>query len=78
MLLMKMAMWLLWIIRLSFFPKHSVHHLREKETDNARVVCASIRYGADTSNPLTKALPGMVTLAFGEDVYVEATVQGAK
>lgn len=61
---------------LIFFPKPSVHRLRAKESDNARVVCASIHYGADTSNPLTNALPGMVALAFGEDEYVEATVKG--
>lgn len=61
---------------LIFFPKPNVHHLRAKESDNARVVCASIRYGADTSNPLTNALPAMVTLAFADDEYVQATVNG--
>lgn len=61
---------------LIFFPKPSIHRLRAKKTDNARVVCASIRYGADTNNPLTNALPGMVTLAFVEDEYIEAAVRG--
>lgn len=61
---------------LIFFPKPSIHRLRAKESDNARVVCASVRYGADTSNPLTNALPGMVTLAFSENEYVLATVNG--
>lgn len=61
---------------LIFFPKPSFHSLRAKETDNARVVCASIRYGADANNPLTNALPGIVALPFEEDEYVEATVRG--
>lgn len=61
---------------LIFFPKPNVHRLRAKESDNARVVCASIRYGADTSNPLTNALPAMVILEFAEDEYVQATVNG--
>ncbi|WP_438969759.1 AraC family transcriptional regulator [Methylophaga sp.] len=61
---------------LIFFPKPNVHRLRAKESDNATIVCASIKYGADTSNPLTNALPNMVTLSFEDDQYVEASVNG--
>lgn len=61
---------------LIFFPKPSIHRLRAKESDNANLVCASIKYGSDTSNPLTNALPSMVTLSFEDDHYVAASVKG--
>ncbi len=61
---------------LIFFPKPNIHRLRATESDNATIVCASIKYGADTSNPLTNALPNMVTLSFEDDQYVEASVNG--
>jgi AraC-like DNA-binding protein len=61
---------------LVFFPKPSIHRLRVKENDNANIVCASIKYGANTSNPLTNALPNMVMLSFEDDDYIESFVKG--
>ncbi len=61
---------------LIFFPRPKTHRLWVKESDMVSMVCASIRYGADTSNPLTNALPEMVVLEFEQDDYVAATAQG--
>jgi AraC-like DNA-binding protein len=61
---------------LIFYPRPKVHKLRAVESDNAELVCASIQYGADTSNPLTNALPEMVVLNFEDDDYVASAAQG--
>lgn len=61
---------------LIFYPRPKAHKLRATESDNAELVCASIKYGADASNPLTNALPDMVVLCFEEDGYIASAAQG--
>jgi AraC-like DNA-binding protein len=61
---------------LIFYPQPKSHQLRAIETDDAQLVCASIQYGADASNPLTKSLPEMVVLNIGEEDYIAAAVEG--
>jgi len=61
---------------LIFYPRPELHRLRAVESDNAQLVCASIQYGADSSNPLTNALPDMVVLDIEEDGYIASAAQG--
>lgn len=61
---------------LIFYPKPKLHKLQAVESDNAKLVCASIKYGADTSNPLTNALPEMVILNFEDDDYIASAARG--
>jgi AraC-like DNA-binding protein len=61
---------------LIFYPRPESHQLRALESDNAKIVCASIQYGADTSNPLTNALPDMIVLEIEEDGYIASAAQG--
>ncbi len=61
---------------LIFYPRPKRHKLRAVESDKAELVCASIQYGADTSNPLTNALPEMVVLNFEDDDYIASAAKG--
>jgi AraC-like DNA-binding protein len=61
---------------LIFYPRPKVHKLRAVESDNAELVCASIQYGADASNPLTNALPELVILYFDDDDYIASAAKG--
>lgn len=61
---------------LIFYPQPKLHQLRAVESDQAQLVCATIQYGADASNPLTKALPEMVVLNIDEKGYIAAAVEG--
>lgn len=61
---------------LIFYPRPTKHRLSVRDSDMVSMVCASIRYGADSSNPLTNALPEMVVLNFDQDDYVASTAQG--
>lgn len=61
---------------LIFYPQPKLHQLRAVESDQAQLVCATIQYGADASNPLTKALPEMVVLNIDDEGYIAAAVEG--
>ena len=49
-----------------FFPRPTQHRLIAEEKDAAQLVCASVRYGTGTSNPLANALPPIMIVKFGE------------
>ncbi len=45
-----------------FYPRPAAHRLMADEADNAQVVCATIKYGTGTKNPLANALPELLTI----------------
>lgn len=49
---------------LLFYPKPTQHRLMADETDKARLVCATIRYGSGANNPLANALPAAIMISF--------------
>ncbi len=49
-----------------FFPRPAQHRLMAEEEDNAQVVCATVRYGTGTKNPLANALPTLVVIKLAE------------
>ena len=49
-----------------FFPIPTKHRLIAEENDAAQLVCASVRYGTGTSNPLANALPPIMVVKFSE------------
>jgi AraC-like DNA-binding protein len=61
---------------LIYYPRPHFHQLRAVENDQAQLVCASIKYGADADNPLTQALPEMVVLELDRDDYITSAAQG--
>lgn len=61
---------------LIYYPRPHFHQLRAVESDQAELVCASIKYGADASNPLTLALPEMVVLEIDRNDYITSAAQG--
>ncbi|WP_344795801.1 AraC family transcriptional regulator [Litoribacillus peritrichatus] len=58
-----------------FYPKPSVHELRAEQGDDANVVCATIRYGTGSNNPLANALPPFVAITLSDDVALKNTAQ---
>lgn len=45
-----------------FFPRPAQHRLMAEEEDNAQVVCATIKYGTGSKNPLANALPSLIAI----------------
>lgn len=48
---------------LVFIPRPSVHRLIADKADQAEIVCACIRYGTSSHNPLANALPPLLVLS---------------
>lgn len=49
-----------------FFPRPAQHRLMASEEDNAQVVCATVKYGTGTKNPLANALPSLLVIKLAE------------
>lgn len=49
-----------------FFPRPAQHRLMAEEEDNAQVVCATIKYGTGSKNPLANALPSLINIKLAE------------
>lgn len=49
-----------------FFPRPAQHRLMAEEEDNAQVVCATVKYGTGSKNPLANALPSLLTIKLAE------------
>lgn len=49
---------------LLFYPRPTSHRLMADEADRARLVCATIRYGSGSNNPLANALPAAILISF--------------
>lgn len=49
-----------------FFPRPASHRLMAEERDEAQLVCASIRYGTGTKNPLANALPALMVIKLSD------------
>lgn len=47
---------------LIFLPRPQWHRLFVDEADGAHVVCANVRFGSEGGNPITQALPDLVSL----------------
>jgi AraC-like DNA-binding protein len=60
---------------LVFFPRPTAHRLMAEEADQAEIVCASIRYGTGSQNPLAHALPSRLVLPLGGLGRLQATIE---
>lgn len=49
-----------------FFPRPAQHRLMAEEEDNAQVVCATVKYGTGSKNPLANALPSLLIIKLAE------------
>lgn len=49
-----------------FYPTPSRHRLKAVRSDNAHVVCATIKYGSQADNLISNALPVCVSVALAE------------
>ncbi|MEQ8409065.1 MAG: AraC family transcriptional regulator [Gammaproteobacteria bacterium] len=58
-----------------FFPRPAQHRLKAAERDNAQLICASVRYGTGTGNPLARALPGLIIVKLAESPMLQATTE---
>lgn len=47
---------------LIFYPKPLGHRIEVSQEDNAELVCATVRYGMSTANPITFALPSFIII----------------
>lgn len=49
-----------------FFPRPAQHRLMATEQDNAQVVCATIKYGTGSRNPLANSLPSLLAIKLAD------------
>lgn len=49
-----------------FFPRPAKHRLMATEDDSAQVVCATIKYGTGTKNPLANAMPSLIVIKLAD------------
>ncbi|UPW17662.1 AraC family transcriptional regulator [Agarivorans sp. TSD2052] len=59
---------------LIFFPKPLAHRLIVDDEQPAELVCATVRYGNNTSSPLANALPPQLVLALGQQPQLSRTI----
>ena len=55
-----------------FFPRPASHRLKAERKDNSQIVCASVRYGTGTRNPLANALPALIIIKLSEAPTLKA------
>ena len=58
-----------------FFPRPAQHRLKAAARDNAQLICASVRYGTGTGNPLARALPGLIIVKLAAAPMLQATTE---
>lgn len=58
-----------------FFPRPASHRLKAERKDNAQIICASVRYGTGTRNPLANALPALVVIKLSEAPTLNAATK---
>lgn len=58
-----------------FFPRPAQHRLMATEEDNAQVVCATVKYGTGTKNPLANALPPLMVIKLSEAKPLQVTTR---
>ena len=56
-----------------FFPRPASHKLKAHQKDNARLMCASIRYGTGCRNPLANALPSLIAINLSDSMALQTT-----
>ncbi len=49
-----------------FFPRPAQHRLMAEEEDRAQLVCAAVKYGTGSRNPLANALPPLLRVALAD------------
>ena len=54
-----------------FFPRPKAHRISARESDNAKVVCATVEYGTGATNPISQALPDVLVLPFSKVEQLE-------
>lgn len=59
---------------LLYFPRPTAHWIEANEDDAAEIVCASIGFGSDIGNPLTRHLPGVLVLPLDTTPGLAATL----
>ncbi len=58
-----------------FFPRPAQHRLKAAARDNAQLICASVRYGTGTGNPLARALPGLIEVKLANAPMLQSTTE---
>ena len=58
-----------------FFPRPASHRLKAERKDNSQIVCASVRYGTGTRNPLANALPALIIIKLSEAPTLKAATE---
>ncbi len=58
-----------------FFPRPAFHRLQAERRDNAQIICASVRYGTGTRNPLANALPPLIVIKLSEAPTLNAATK---
>lgn len=58
-----------------FFPRPAFHRLKAARKDNSQIICASVRYGTGTRNPLANALPPLIVIRLAEAPTLKAATE---
>lgn len=58
-----------------FFPRPALHRLTASQDDKAEVVCAAVRYGTGTKNPLANALPSCIVVKLSDSHAFKASTE---
>ncbi len=58
-----------------FFPRPASHRLQAERRDNAQIICASVRYGTGTRNPLANALPPLIVIKLSSAPTLKAATR---
>lgn len=58
-----------------FFPRPAFHRLQAERRDNAQIICASVRYGTGTRNPLANALPPLIVIKLSSAPTLKAATR---
>ncbi len=58
-----------------FFPRPDLHRLTANQDDKAEVVCAAVRYGVGTQNPIANALPSCIVVKLSDSHAFEASTK---
>lgn len=60
---------------LLFYPRPTSHRLMAEDADRAKLVCASIRYGTGSNNPLANALPPATVIPLASSQTFKTTTE---
>ena len=60
---------------LLLFPRPTAHVIEADKDIDTEIVCAEVHYGAGPNNPLTTALPPLVTLSLKDAKRIESAAQ---